>query len=109
MLGRQAKEHDETYQRNERRRREVVVRRATAGVAVANAAMEGRDDLEDHPRAGQLLQWAMEHGAERTGGNTNAETWEQICTALQMAPQRSAFQFDQAGTDAAVHRPLLRR
>ena len=42
--------------RGERRRGEVIAYRTAAGVAKANATLEGRRDPEDRPHTGQLLQ-----------------------------------------------------
>ena len=38
----------------------------------------------------------------------HTETWKETCTALQMTPQCSPFQWAQAGASIEVHRRLLR-
>lgn len=105
---RQARVEDGARRGEDQRRRQVITRQSTARIAAANAALEGHNDPNDRPRAGRLLQRALNQRAERTGGNTNAETWEQTCAALRMTPQRSPFQFDQAGTGVAIHGPLIK-
>ena len=86
VQGRRVRVEDGVHRGEDQRRRQVIARQTTAGTAAANAALERHNDLNDRPRVGQLLQRALDQGAERTGGNTNAETWEQTCAALRMTP-----------------------
>ena len=106
---RQAKERDGARQGDEPRRREDIDRKTIVGGPAASASVEGRHDRGDHPRAGQLIQQALGREAEQAGGNGGGETWERMCIAQRMMPQRSPFQADQAGSGVAVHGPLLRR
>ena len=48
-------------------RRQVIARRATPRDAVAGTSVDWRLDQGDRPRAGQLIQHALEQGAERAG------------------------------------------
>ena len=109
MRGRRAEERGGTRQEDERRRKGDLNCRANVGNAAAGASVEGRLDQGDRPRAGQLLQRALEQGPDQAGGNGREETWEQACAAQRMTPQRSPFQADQAGSGVVVHGPLLRR
>ena len=106
---RRVEEQDGARQRNEQRREEDTNHRADVGNAAASASVRGCLDRGDHPRAGQLIQRALEQGTERAGGNGGGEAWERTCTAQRMTPQRSPFQTDQAGSGVAVHGPLLPR
>ena len=106
--GRRVGEDEEARQGNERRRRQVIVHRATTRNASACAAVEGRNDPEDRSHAGQLIRQALGQGTERTVDNDGMETWERTCAAQRMMPQRSPFQTDQADSGVAMHRPLLR-
>ena len=106
---RRAAEQDETRKGNERRREEDIDRRADVGDAAAGASVEGRLDQGDRPRAGRILQRALEQRDEQAGNNDGGETWEQACVAQRMTPQRSPFQTGQAGSGVVVHGPLLRR
>ena len=65
---------------------------------MTDAAPERRRDPEGRPRAGQVLQQALNRGVEQTGGNDNIETWDQICAALQMTLQLSPFQPQSSGS-----------
>ena len=105
---RKLEDRRETSRRSEQRRRHVIVRQTTPRDAEENASVEGRNILGDRPRAGQLIQQALEQGAERADGNGGGEAWERTCAAQRMTPQRSPFQADQAGSGVAVHGPLLR-
>ena len=104
---RRAEERDDAQQGNEQRRRERNDCPANEGNAAASASVRGRLDQGDRP--GQLIQRALEQGVGREDGNGGGETWERTCTAQRMTPQRSPCQADQAGSDVAVHGPLLRR
>ena len=69
-----------------------------------------REDSEGRSRAGQIIQRAMEGGAEQTNGNNGErEAWDRTCTAQRMTPQRSPFQANRAGSGIVVHEPLQRR
>ena len=91
---RQEEERDGARQRVEQRREEDIDRQDNVRNTAANNSMQGRLDREDHPRAGQLLQRALEQGTESAGGNGGGEAWERTCTAQRMTPQRSPFQTD---------------
>ena len=106
---RRVEERDDARQGNVRRRSEGIDRPANDENAAASASVQGRLDQRDRPRAGQLIQRALEQGVERVGGNGGGEAWERTCTAQRMTPQRSPFQADQAGSGVVVHGPLLRR
>ena len=105
---RREEERDGARQRVEQRREEDIDRQVNVRNAAASVSVQGRIDRGDHPRAGQLIQRALEQGTERAGGDGGGEAWERTCTAQRMTPQRSPFQTDQAGSGVAVHGPLLR-
>ena len=71
-----AKDQDRARRRDERRREEDIDRRADVVDVAAGASVEGRLDQRDRPRAGQLIQRALERGAEQADGNGGGETWE---------------------------------
>ena len=106
---RRAGEQDGAHQRDEPGRGVDVDRRADVGNAATGASVEGRLDQGNRPRAGQLIQHALERGSERANDNGGGETWEQACIAQRMTPQRSPFQSGEAGSGVVVHGPLLRR
>ena len=108
LCGRRGR-NDAARQGGEQRRRRNIIRPAVNRDASERAAVERRDAPEDRSRAGQLIQHAMEGGAEQTNGNNGRENWNQTCTAQRMTPQRSPFQDDQAGSGVEVHGPLQRR
>ena len=97
--------------KEDQRQRDVFARRTATGFAMANLALERRNDLKDRPHVGQLLQRALGRGAERMGGNVDVqvETWEQTCAALRMTSKRSLCQCDRVGANVASHGCLPRR
>ena len=84
---------DEVRQGEDQREGEATPHRTAAGVSVANVVLEGRNDLEACPPAGQLLQQALGRGADWMMGNVDVqvETWEETCAMLRMTPQLSPF------------------
>ena len=106
---RRAEEQDGARRRVEERREENMDHRAAVGNAAASTSVQGRLDQRNRPRAGQLIQRALEQEGESAGGNGNGEAWNRTCLAQRMTPQRSPFQTDQAGSGVVVHGPLLRR
>ena len=106
---RREEERDGVRQRDGQRREEDINRQADVGNAATGASVEGRLDQKNRPRAGQLIQHALERGSERANDNGGGETWEQACIAQRMTPQRSPFQSGEAGSGVVVHGPLLRR
>ena len=54
--GRQVRVEDGVHRGVVQRRRQVITRRTMAEIVAANAALEGRNDLNDRPRTGRLLQ-----------------------------------------------------
>ena len=106
---RRANERDDARQEDGQVRRNDVDRPVDNEGAAANASVQGQLDQGDRPRAGQLIQRAVEQEVERAGVDGDGEAWERTCTAQRMTPQRSPFQSGEAGSGVVVHGPLLRR
>ena len=88
MRGRRTGTGTEVHRGEDWREGEAIAHKTTAGVRVANVALEGQNVMEDCPRAGQLLQQALGQGANRMMGNINVqvEAEQQMTIALKMTP-----------------------
>lgn len=90
---------------------EVVANRMAAGVRIVNKAIARQNAPSGRPHAGHLLWRAFGQGNEQSTRNMKGrtETWEEMCAALQMTPQRSPFVCNGAGASVEVRGRLQRR